>query len=115
MADEMTSIEWKAFLNARIQQERGDDAGALSVFEDLLSRHPRNQHLLASRTYALSRLGIGEGAQVAKIDAEYSEVGKQLIGEKDDPDAWIERLSKLLNSLEQEPPRSIESVHDVAW
>ena len=115
MADELSASEWKAFLTARIEQEKGDDKGALATFDELLAKHPRNEHLLASRGYALSRLGRADDAQIARIDSEYTAAGKDLIGDRDNPDAWLRRLSGLLESLEESPDLAIAARSAVAW
>ena len=115
MADELSASEWKAFLTARVEQEKGDDEGALAIFDELLAKHPRNEHLLSSRGYALSRLGRADDAQIARIDAEYTAAGKDLVGDKDDPDAWLRRLSGLLESLEANPERAMVAGSAVAW
>ena len=107
MADELSSSDWKAFLTARIEQEKGNDEGALSTFDELLTTHPRNEHLLASRAYALSRLGRADDMQIARIDAAYTAAGRDLVGDNDDPDAWLQRLSGLLESLEKSPVRAM--------
>lgn len=115
MADELSAKEWKAFLIARIEQEKGDDESALATFDALLAKHPRNEHLLASRGYALSRLGRADEAQVARINSEYTAAGKDLIGDKDNPDAWLRRLSGLLDSLEGSPERALTAGSAIAW
>lgn len=115
MADELSASEWKAFLTARVDQEKGDDDGALAIFDKLLAKHPRNEHLLSSRGYALSRLGRADDAQVAMINAEYTAAGKDLVGDKDNPDAWLKRLSGLLGSLEASPERAMAVGSAVAW
>ena len=115
MADELSASEWKAFLTARIEQEKGNDESALVTFEELLAQHPRNEHLLASRGYALTRLGRADDAQLARIDAEYTAVGKDLVGDRDNPDAWLQRLSGLLESLEASPERTMAAGSAIAW
>lgn len=115
MSDELSANEWKAFLTARIQQEKGDDEGALEAFGELLGKHPRNEHLLTSRAYALSRLGRADAARIALIDAKYTAAGKDLVGDRDEPDAWVSRLSGLLEALEASPNRALAAASAVAW
>jgi hypothetical protein len=101
MPDQLTVGEWKTFLQARIKQEQGKDSDALPIFESLLAAHPHNVHLLASRAYALSRLKRGEDATASIIDAEYSQAGQTLVGSKDRPDLWGEKLTTLLGQIDQ--------------
>ncbi len=115
MADDLSSKEWRTFLEARIQQENGNDAEALDVFESLYRRHPGNPHLKASRAYALQRLGRASEADLIRIDAEYSEAGRTLIGERDEPEAWISRLSSLVESLDKGVSKSLVSSSMVDW
>jgi len=110
MADQLTTGEWKVFLRARILQEQGDDAGALPVFNSLLAAHPRNAHLLASRTYALARLGQGESAISSTISAEYSQAGQALVGVRDKPDQWEAKLNDLLSQLDQAERANFQTV-----
>lgn len=115
MFDEMTADEWKTFLQARISQEQGRDAEALPIFERLLAAHPRNVHLLASRTFALARLNRGSEAATAKISAEYSDLGSTLVGPNDKPDAWIAKLTSMVSEMEQVQTRGFAAQTMAAW
>jgi hypothetical protein len=101
MADQLSVGEWRTFLQARIRQEQGKDADALPVFESLLAAHPRNPHLLASRTFALARMRQGEDAAASHIDSEYTQAGQTLVGDNDKPDQWEAKLTSLLEKLDQ--------------
>lgn len=100
MAD-LSLSEWKTFLHARITQEQGNDAEALKVFDELLLSYPTEPHLLAARGYALQRLGRSDAAEAAAIASKYSELGRTLIGPKDNPKAWTENLEALLGNTEK--------------
>jgi hypothetical protein len=114
MSDQLTVDEWRTFLKARIKQEQGHDADALPVFESLLVFHPRNPHLLASRTFALARLKQGENAAASVIEAEYSQAGQTLVGANDKPDQWEAKLNSLLTQLEQYEKSNFQAASMVA-
>jgi hypothetical protein len=116
MSDDLSIDDWRTFLQARITQEQGRDAEALPIFERLLAAHPKNPHLLASRTYALARLNRGGEAALSKIDTDYTEAGRTLVGTNDKPEAWISRLSSLLSELDQSQTRGFVAAGAmVAW
>lgn len=113
MSDEMNANEWKQFLQARLAQEKGDDAGALKVFDSLLSSRPGNSHLIASKSYALARLNKHAEAAVLRLDVAYSEAGKTLTGSQDRPDLWEAKLNELIASLDGSPQPA--AIGMVAW
>ena len=115
MADEMTTDEWKTFLQARITQEQGRDSEALPIFERLLDAHPRNAHLLASRTFALARLNRASEAATAKISADYADAGRALVGANDKPDVWIGKLTSMLSEMDQVQTRGFAAQMMAAW
>ena len=93
--------DWKLFLEARIEQEQGKDASALARFESLLDRYPDNPHLLASRTFALQRLGRADEAVASQIAAKYAELGRTLVGERDRPEVWTSQLHATVSELDE--------------
>jgi predicted Zn-dependent protease len=97
---QLTVSDWKSFLEARIEQEQGKDESALARFESLLGRYPDNPHLLASRTFALQRLGRAEEAAASQIAAKYAELGRTLVGEKDQPEVWTSQLQATISELD---------------
>lgn len=111
---QMTVNDWKLFLKARIAQEQGQDKKALTVFEDLLEKYPRHPHLLASRSFALSRSGRDKEATASVIAAKYAELGRALVGEADQPEAWSRELEGLVEQLDSERGNVLASAL-VAW
>lgn len=113
---ELSTTDWKAFLNARIIQEKGDDEKALKTFEGLLEKYPHNQHLKSSRAFALERLNRGVEALADRISAKYAEIGRQLTGDADKPEAWNAELSEILENVERaEDGISLSAGAFVAW
>lgn len=111
----LTSDQWKTFLNARLLQEQGKDAEALDVFDKLLSANPTNPHLQASKAFALERLDRKGDAAAARIAAAYSKAAVSLSGDADRPESWTSELNNLLNEIQQvERGRGISPVL-VAW
>ncbi len=111
----LNTEQWKSFLNARLLQEQGKDGEALETFNKLLASDPGNQHIQASRAFALERLDRKGDATVARIAAAYSKASAALSGEADKPEAWTAELSSLLGELQQvEKGRGISAVL-VAW
>ncbi len=114
MAD-LTTDQWKSFLNARLLQEQGKDAEALEVFEKLLAANPASAHLQSSKAFALDRLNRKSDAAAARIGAAYSKAAAALSGNADKPDSWTAELTNLLNEVQQvEKGRSISAAM-VAW
>jgi predicted Zn-dependent protease len=105
---EMTVADWTTFLRARIEQERGQDAQALSVFERLLEKYPNDPHLNSSRAFALQRLGREQEAIASSIAARYTSLGQALVGPNDTPDVWISALQDVVEELER-PERAAEA------
>jgi hypothetical protein len=115
MADSLSVEEWRKFLNARIVQEQGNDAKALEVFDSLLEAHPRNAHLLASRTFALQRLESTSDALASSVASKYAALGSTLVGDRDDPEKWATELSKLIDELDTAEPSAMVEGALVAW
>lgn len=112
---DLTTDQWKAFLNARLLQEQGKDAEALDGFERLLAANPTNAHLQASKAFALDRLNRKGDAIAARVSAAYSKAAAQLSGDADKPEAWTTELGSLLNEIQQvEKGRGFSTVM-VAW
>lgn len=112
---DLTTDQWKSFLNARILQEQGKDAEALEMFDKLLAANPSSTHLQSSRAFALERLNRRGDAASARIAAAYSKTAASLSGEADKPEAWTSELTNLLNEVQQlEKGRSISAAL-VAW
>ena len=112
---DLTTDQWKTFLNARLLQEQGKDAEALDSFERLLAANPTNAHLQASKAFALDRLNRKGDAAAARIASAYSKAAAQLSGEADKPEAWSAELGSLLGEIQQvEKGRGFSAVM-VAW
>ena len=107
--------DWKTFLDARLTQEKGDDAKALQVFDELLAVYPDNRHLQSSRAFALERLGRGEEAIASRIAVKYAEIGRTLIGPADKPDAWTQQITSLLDDVEEAKANNALSAALIAW
>lgn len=113
---ELSTADWKVFLKARIAQEKGDDKSALKTFEGLLEKYPLNQHLRSSRAFALERLDRGVEALADRISAKYADIGRQLTGDSDKPEAWNAELSEILENVERtEGGISVSAGAFVAW
>jgi hypothetical protein len=112
---EMTVADWKNFLEARIEQERGNDERALSVFDGLLERYPDNAHLSSSRAFALDRLGRGQEAAASRIAARYAGLGQALVGANDTPDVWISALRDVVNDADQPGKNVSVAPGPIAW
>ncbi|MDH6291951.1 hypothetical protein [Rhodococcus opacus] len=98
---EMSLEDWRTFLEARIEQERGNDEQALAVFDQLSETYPNDSHLSASRAYALQRLGRTQEAASSRLAARYASLGQALVGPNDKPDLWISALQDVLNEVDQ--------------
>lgn len=114
MADDLSIDEWTTFLKARINQEKGNDEQALQTFEQLLISHPRNPHLLSSRAIALKRLNRPD-MLMAKVAAEYAELGRTLVGPNDKPDVWVDKLTELLSATQTKDSDAFVASSLVAW
>jgi hypothetical protein len=114
MATQPSLGAWKEFLNARIQQEKGNDEQALEAYDKLLAQYPGNDHFQSARTFALSRLGRAEAAAASNVAKMYNEIGKRLSGQEDRPDQWISELNSLLKETENFGGR-IGSAVGVVW
>lgn len=111
----LSLTEWKTFLNARALQEKGDDQKALEIFEELLLVKPANPHLQSSRAFALERLGRGTEAIADRIALKYAELGRELTGDSDKPEAWTSALSSLLGEVENAEAKGVVASALVAW
>jgi hypothetical protein len=52
---------------------------------------------------------------VAKVAAEYAEIGRTLVGPSDKPDVWVDRLSSLLSATQTKDADSFVASSLVAW
>jgi predicted Zn-dependent protease len=111
----MNLNEWGEFLQARITQEKGNDAEALDVFEALLAKHPTNPHLQASRAHTLRRLGREQEAVAAVIAARYASLAQTLVGEADNPEAWVATMVDLANDAERAAKGEPFATAAMAW
>lgn len=98
---QLSLADWKLFLKARIDQEQGNDNDALNIFDKLLQKYPDDPHLLASRTFALSRLDREEEARASHVATKYAMLGRTLIGEQDIPERWAGELKNVLGDIEE--------------
>lgn len=113
--NQLTLAEWKTFLSARVLQEQGSDQEALKVFDELLLAHPDNPHLLAARSFALQRLGQPDAAEATRIASTYAELGRTLVGPKDDPKVWTDQLKALLGDTEKLDSTKMLASAFVVW
>lgn len=114
MAD-LSVDQWKAFLNARLTQEAGDDQKALEILDKLAVVHPNNPHIQSARAFALVRLNRSDEAKVARISAAYAKTAATLVGDADKPEAWTSELKSLLGELESTEKSALFASQAVAW
>jgi len=107
--------DWKVFLKARIEQEQGKDDHALRTFDSLLAKYPGNQHLAASRSYALQRLHRSGEAAAAQIAAKYAALGRTLVGENDHPEVWTNHLNAALQEVDEFERSGQLAAAVIAW
>jgi predicted Zn-dependent protease len=107
--------EWKTFLKARITQEQGKDQDALKVFDQILASHPNDPHLIASRAFALQRLGREEESAASRLEAKYAVLGTSLVGAADQPDTWTAQLKSLVNEVDRFEASPAAAATMVAW
>jgi hypothetical protein len=113
--NDLSIQDWKVFLKARIEQEQGKDDQALRVFDSLLTKYPANQHLAASRSYALQRLNRGGEAAAALIAAKYAALGRMLVGDQDRPELWTSQLHSTLADVDEFERSGRLAAAVVAW
>jgi Flp pilus assembly protein TadD len=112
---DLTTDQWKSFLNARILQEQGKDAEALDIFDKLLAANPANPHLRSSKAFALERLNRRTDAVAARIASAYSKAAAALSGDADRPENWTAELNNLLNEVQGVEKGRAISAALVAW
>lgn len=113
--NQLSIQDWKTFLRARIDQERGRDEQALGIFETLLRTYPDNPHLQASRSFALTRLRREPEAAASQIAAKYANLGRTLVGDKDNPEVWNNKLNMLLSDIEGFEKSGAMAAAAIAW
>ena len=111
----LSTSDWRTFLKARILQEEGKDAEALTVFDQLLATYPDDAHLNSSCAFALERLGRSGEAVAGRIAVKYTELGKRLSGPADKPADWTNELSSLVGSIQDFDARGAAPAVLLAW
>ena len=113
MAVQPSSNVWKEFLQARILQEKGNDAQSLEIFDKLANHYPDNEHFQTAKTFALARLGRRDEAIASNVTKLYTDAAKKLNGSEDRSESWINELNSLVSEVDKFS--NISSPVSVVW
>jgi hypothetical protein len=108
---------WKSFLKGRVAIEKGDFRGGLAAIDEAVRINPSDPTFLKSKAIAeeLAK-NSPESVTVLEIEAAYSQLAHNLIGQKDKPDSWVTELQGLLAKAETvQEARGVNRAQLVAW
>jgi len=114
MATQKELEAWKVFLQGRILQEQGNNDEALSCFEKALAADPQNASFLNAKAVALRAVGKDAAAAVTRIESQYRELARTLVGDKDKPEDWIKALESVAAEADRAAIAPAEAV-TVVW